>query len=210
MLAAVFIVTGGKPYYLAGLLPLLTAAGAVAVERRLDHGQRRVRRAGVAVVVATSIVVGGVIGLPILGVKDLDAVIAANPDVGETVGWEDFIRQVARVRDELPGGDRAVIFTSNYGQAGAIDRYGPALDLPPAFSGHNGYGEWEQPAGSRGPVIVVGFASQAYLDERFSDCALAKRIESVVDNNEHGTPIWTCSGPREVWRDLWPSLRRLG
>lgn len=206
VLAALFILTGGKPYYLAGMLPLLLGVGAVAVERWLGRGRARVRRAGGAIVVTTSMAVGGIIGLPLLGVEDLDPVLAANPDVGETVGWADFANQVARVRDQLPDGDRAVIFTANYGQAGAIDRYG----LPPAFSGHNGYGEWEKPPGSRGPIVVVGFPTAAYLEERFADCTLRTTIKSVVDNDERGTPVRTCSGPRKPWRRLWPRLRRLG
>ena len=48
---------------------------------------------------------------------------------------------VAGVVRSLPSSERAnvVILTSNYGEAGAIDRFGRALGLPQAFSGHNNF-----------------------------------------------------------------------
>jgi len=132
VLAVLFVAPGGKPYYLAGLLPLLVASGAVAVDGWLERGHARTRRAAFGAAVATSAVACGAIGLPLLPAERLGAVIAANPDVAETIGWPRVAKAVARVRDDLPDGERAVIFTRNYGQAGAIDRYGPALGLPTA------------------------------------------------------------------------------
>ena len=41
VLALVFLVTGGKPYYLAGLYPLLLAAGAAPTVRWLQRSRRR-------------------------------------------------------------------------------------------------------------------------------------------------------------------------
>ena len=111
VLAVLFMATGGKPYYLAGLLALLLAAGAVAVDRRLDRGRARARRLALAGAVAASAGICGAIGLPLLAVDRLGPVIAANPD---------------------------------------------------------------------------------------------------VDNEENGTPVWSCTGPREPWPELWPRLRRYG
>lgn len=66
-------------------------------------------------------------------------VVAANPDVGETIGWPEFADSVAAVHRGLPPAerDRAVMLTANYGEAGALARYGPARGLPRAYSGHN-------------------------------------------------------------------------
>lgn len=211
-LAVLFTVTGGKPYYLGGLLPLFIGTGAASAERWLERGRSKARRLVLVAGVGASGVVCGAIGLPLLATDHLGPVVAANPDAGETVGWPAFARSVAEVRDELPGGQSAVILTANYGQAGAIDRYGPALGLPEAYSGHNGYGGWEQPAGARGPVILVGFGDREYREERFLDCTRMGRIdtEPAVDNDEDGAPLWGCAAPREPWRELWPRLRRLG
>ena len=124
----------GKPYYLAGLFPVLLAAGAIE-DRRLAH-TRRTRWRGTLLwsMIVLSGLVSAVIALPLLPVRNSGPVIAVNGDVGETIGWPDLTRTVASVYRRAGSG--AVTSTSNYGEAGAIDRYGPALGLPAAYSGH--------------------------------------------------------------------------
>lgn len=85
---------------------------------------------------AVSAAVGAVIALPVLPADDAGPVIAANADVGETVGWPQLVTTIASVRDRLRVHGPVVIFTRNYGEAGAVDRYGPAMGLPRAYSGH--------------------------------------------------------------------------
>ena len=128
-----------------------------------------------------------------------------NEDVGETIGWPVVRppgggRRGARRRPERRSSPR------NYGQAGAIDRYGPELGLPPAHSGHNGYSEWRIPPGADGPVVVIG----THGIGEFRDCSIVTRIEMDLDNEEDGTPVWRCSGPREPWPELWPRVTRYG
>ena len=59
-------------------------------------------------------------------------------------GWEEMAATVARVYNSLPPEVRAktAIFGQNYGQAGAIDLFGPKYGLPPAISGHQNYFLW--------------------------------------------------------------------
>src|SRR5205814_767925 len=78
------------------------------------------------------------------------------------------------------------IFTSNYGEAGAIDRYGPALGLPPAYSGHNAFGYWGPPPDHAGTVITVGLSR--FQLSHFRGCQLAARIDNSagVNNDEPG------------------------
>jgi len=214
VLAIVFIATGGKPYYLSGLSPLLIAAGATPVEAWLERGRRGVRRAALVGAFVLSALIGGTIALPVLPVEDLEPVLAMNEDVGETVGWPSFAEQVMRVRDGLPEGGDAVVFTSDYGQAGAIDRYGTfGLEVDGAYSGHNAYHEWGPPPDRRGPVVLVGFDDERALVARsFRDCTIRARIDSErgIDNEEDGTPIWVCGETRRPWSELWPDLERLG
>jgi hypothetical protein len=132
-------------------------------------------------------------------------VIAMNSDVGATIGWPDLARTVASVY--RPG---AVIFTANYGEAGAVDRYGPALRLPDAYSGHNAFGYWGPPPDRPATVITLGVhpATLKY----FRDCHLVARIgnSAGVDNDERGEPVERCAGPRAPWSILWTRLRHLG
>ena len=206
-LVIAFLATGGKPYYLAGMLPLLLAAGAIEADAWLDRGSPR-RPAALWGAIALTGAVSALLALPLLPARDAGPVIAMNGDVGETIGWPDLARTVAAVyRQAGPG---AVIFTANYGEAGAIDRYGAALHLPRAYSGHNGFWYWGPPHARPGPVVAVGIRESQL--RRFRGCRLAARIESSagVDNDERGEPIYRCAAPLRPWPQIWPALRHLG
>jgi 4-amino-4-deoxy-L-arabinose transferase-like glycosyltransferase len=207
-LVLAFLATGGKPYYLAGMFPVLLAAGALETEAWIARGVVRRRTALLGSLVVLSGIASAFIALPLLPAKSAGPVIAVNSDVGETIGWPELTRTVASVyRRAGPG---AVIFTSNYGEAGAIDRYGPALGLPAAYSGHNAFGYWARPPDDGGPVITVGLG-QSQLSH-FRQCHLAARIDNSagVDNDERGEPVEQCVGPRGSWSTIWPKLRHLG
>jgi energy-converting hydrogenase Eha subunit E len=209
-LVAIFTATGGKPYYLAGLLPLLLAAGAIAVDGWLKRGRRGARRAALIGAFALSVLIGGPIGLPILPVEDVEPVLEANDDVGNTIGWPAFVEDVAKVHSLADGAgwEPRVIFTENYGQAGAIDRYGSEYGLPRAHSGHNAYHEWGPPADAPGGVIVIGEVDR----QHFRRCWHALSILPVegVETDETGTEVWVCGGTARPWSQLWPDLERLG
>ena len=165
-----FLATGGKPYYLAGMFPVLLGGGSDRDRRVARARARAAARRPARGAVALSGVVSAVIALPILPAEDAGPVIAMNGDVGETIGWPEFTRTVAGVYRARRAG--AVIFTSNYGEAGAIDRYGPALGLPAAYSGHNGFAEWGPPPDRPGPVVAVGLDASG-APSHFRGCRLA-------------------------------------
>ena len=101
-----------------------------------------------------------------------------------------------------------MIFTGNYGEAGAIDRFGPALGLSRAYSGHNSFARFGIPAGSAGPVVVLGHGDPS-VD--FTGCRQAATIDNRtdVDNEEQGGSIFVCDRPRRPWVELWPTLAHL-
>ena len=208
VLAGTFLVTGGKPYYLAGLFGVLLAAGAIQTDAWLARGARRARAAVLAAAIGLSAVVSAVIALPVLPERSLGPVIAVNGDVGETIGWPALVQTVASVyrRQRQP----PVIFTANYGEAGAIDRFGGSLGLPGAYSGHNGFADWGPPPDGARPVLVVGLSSAALVAD-FKHCRLAARIANAagVDNDERGEPVAVCRGTRAPWSQIWSRLRHL-
>ena len=87
-----------------------------------------------------------VVTLPVLPVSALTPVLAVNKEQGEQVGWRELTASVARAWAQA--GPAAVIFTRNYGQAGAVERFGPELGLPQPYSGHMSYAEWGPPPDS--------------------------------------------------------------
>ena len=211
VLAGVFMATGGKPYYLAGLLPVLIGAGSVQIDTWMRSGREGVRRKVSAAVLAASAVTSVVIALPVLPAADAGPVLAVNGDVAETIGWPELAHTVADVYRGLPDARRAVVLAGNYGEAGAIDRYGPGLGLPHAYSGHNAYGDWGPPPDTGRPVIVVGVRPDlvsAYL----RGCVTAAHVanDANVENEEQGRSVLVCDGPQSSWSQIWSALRHVG
>ena len=137
ILAAVFVVTGGKSYYLAGMLPVLVAAGAQPAIDWLHRGRPPVRMGLLAVALCLTIPPVILFTLPVLPVSALHRtpIVTVNYDEGETVGWPTYVAQIAGVYRQVPADQRGstAILTSNYGEAGAVDRFGSAFGLPAAL-----------------------------------------------------------------------------
>jgi hypothetical protein len=104
-----------------------------------------------------------------------------------------------------------VILTGNYGEAGAIDRFGPALGLPSAYSGHNAFWDWGPPSDRSAPVITVGIGHPERQGQ-LRGCRTVTRIRNRlgVDNAEQGRAVFLCRGPRGSWAQEWPAFERLG
>jgi hypothetical protein len=211
VLAVFFLVTGGKPYYLAGLYPVLLAAGAGPVVDWARRGAVRLRAGLLAAALALSLAIDGVLGLPVLPVERLGGtpVPDVNYDAGETVGWPAFTAAVRRARDRLPADESVAVLTGNYGQAGAIDRFAP--DLAPAYSGHNSYWTWGPPPEDVDTIVAVGIPEER-LDRWFARVAVVEQVDNGVglENEEQGRPILTATDRLFPWSEIWPELRRLG
>jgi len=212
-LLAIAFATGAKPYYTMGLLLSLLGAGGVVTQGWL--GGRRGRQLALGVAIGLSAVIAAVVALPVLPVQEVHAtpIPELNEDAIETIGWPAFAATVARVWKRLPLSERssAVVYASNYGEAGAIARYGPALGIPPAYSGHNAFWRFGRPADGARPIIVIGYHHLAALRDRFSGCTVSARIDNgvAIDNEEQGAPVWTCARTIEPWSKLWPHMHSL-
>jgi hypothetical protein len=202
----VFVITAGQGYYTAGTYPALIAAGAVVVERRAWT----LWTMTAAVAVTSLMTVPAV--LPILPPTTLAA--SGWAGVGEQqlemVGWRGEVSLVADVYRSIPAARRknAVILTSNYGEAGAIDRYRGRFGLPAAYSGLNAFGLWGPPPASGRPVVLVWEDPRppAYL----RGCRFVRRVGGPVPNEEREyARIFVCTGPRGTWASIWPSVAHL-
>ena len=207
VLVVVFLLTGGKPYYITGLYPALLAAGALPTLRwvRAGRGRRRQVLLGLAFLVSLPNLV---LMLPLLPERLLGPVVAVNYDAGETVGWPRFAATVGAAYDSLPAADRPIVLTENYGEAGAVERYRPGV---PVYSGHNAYWDWGPPPASARAAVLVGFSAQE-VEPWCADLVEAGRIDNGVglENDEQGAQVWTCRSLSQPWNEVWPQLRRLG
>jgi hypothetical protein len=102
------------------------------------------------------------------------------------------------------------VLTSNYGEAGAVDRYGPADGLPQAYSGHNSFWYWGPPPAWATSAVVVGYSRTQLGFCGSLRLALMLNNHQRVGDDEQGQPVWICTQLTRSWRALWPSQRHLG
>ncbi len=204
VLAAIVVTTGGKGYYLAGMVPLLAAAGAQPALDWLRRGRRhRVAAIGASVLTVPAIAVA----LPVLPQSTFatSGLAGLNYDLGEQVAWPSYVAQIGAAY--RASGATAVV-TSNYGEAGAVDHYGARHGLPHAYSGQTGYWYWGPPPVHADPVLAVGF-DRGFLRTVFRDVRQVGRLDNHLglDDDEQHAPLWLCSGLRSEWRTAWPRFK---
>lgn len=214
------IALAGQFYYTVGLLLVLWAVGAMVAEGWVHElaEQRRERLGRLGRLVGVNVVTSAIMALPVLplGILGATPVPLINPAAGDQVGWERYTAQVAAVYRSLPQAerDRAVLIADNYGEAGALDRYGPELGLPPVYSGHNGnYDLGRPPEGSDVAVVLIqGEDSAAFLSGVFASCTEEAVLANGVgvSNEEEGTVVRVCRDPLDGWEQLWPQFRYVG
>jgi 4-amino-4-deoxy-L-arabinose transferase-like glycosyltransferase len=208
------IAVPGKPHYQAPAYVAVLAAGSVASSQRLQARPSHRLALGRTVVV---ILIGAslnLVALPILPPSMLarSSLDDIAPGLVTTYGWPQLVGQVASLYRALPPKERAttVLLTENYGEAGAIDRFGADEGLPRAYSGHNSYWWWGPPPGPVGVVIAIGFRSPDLLRRLFSSVTPMVSIDNGrgLRTIEQGRLIWLCLGATfSLWATMWPYLR---
>jgi 4-amino-4-deoxy-L-arabinose transferase-like glycosyltransferase len=216
----------GKDYYLAPAYPMVLAAGAVAIERcltgRVGRWLRAVLLAGLVLAgaltapmalpilpVETYISYAAALGIQPRGVREKNQLGPLPQVYADMFGWPELAATVSAVYHRLSADDRtkcAIFAPYNYGDAGAIDLFGPALGLPKALSGHNQYYLW-------GPRQYTGEVMIVLATRRVELVRLFQSVEEVAFTNhpyampyENG-PVYLCRGPKAPLPELWPRFK---
>ncbi|WP_436527302.1 glycosyltransferase family 39 protein [Actinoplanes sp. HUAS TT8] len=211
LMLILILVIAGQPYYPLGLLTALFAIGAVPTVRWLDG--RLSRRIWLLAGVAVFGAMGVLTSLPVIPESSLadSGVAEANGTIADQIGWPEYVAQVAAVYRSLPADEqsRAVLFTSNYGEAGALDRYGRPLGLPAVYSGHNELYNLGPPPDDKTVVVGVMQGNPARVGQLLGPCVEHGRLTNSagVENEEsEEARIYVCR-PTTPWRELWPTLQ---
>ena len=188
---------------------MLLAAGAVLTDR-WPRWARGLVWSGVVI----SLGLGIAFLLPVapVGSPWFAASLKVNGDLREEIGWRDLVDRVADIRDRLPSDERADagILTGNYGEAGAIDLYGPARGLPQALSRANSF--WLRGYGDKPPatLIVVGLWPE-FVNAHFAKCdsagMISNRFGVVNEETEYDKNLWICRGVRAPWPVFWRKIK---
>jgi hypothetical protein len=225
VLFATFVILRAKVYYLAPVYPMLFAAGSVLIEgwiRRKDAGWLK------PTIVLPLVVSGAVLApfaVPILPVENYIAYQKAlhmepprteqhrlgplPQGYADMFGWPEMVATVAEVYNKLSLAEKTQcgIFGQNYGEAGAIDFFGPKYGLPHAISGHNNYFLWG-PGNLSGEVMIVLGDERENLEKYFRQVELGSTFHHpYVMPYENDMPIWVCRGPKMSLADLWAKVK---
>lgn len=211
ILSALFLLGHAKSYFLVPAFPPLLAAGALVLER---HARRRARIRLVWVTVG-ALVLGGVVLAPVVApILPPRTLAALTPSpiqpVADRFGWPQFVGTVASVYRRLPAREQArtTILAGNYGEAGALDLFGPAYRLPRAISPHNTYYFWGAGV-TPGAVVIATDFQRAELTPYFRSVRQAATVpaQDGIQNEEVGRPVWVCRGLKRPWASVWPRLK---
>jgi Dolichyl-phosphate-mannose-protein mannosyltransferase len=224
VLLAAFIIVGGKNYYVTPIYPMLFAARAVGFEEitaRRFAWSRTGYVAAIVVVGALLTPISCAILSPEVYVRYQSAVhiqppVAERQNNGplpqffaDEFGWQEMAQLVARVYNGLSPKERAqtAIFCNSWGQAAAIDFYGPRYGLPAAISKHNNYWYWGPRDYTGDTVIVLGSDGRGDR-EHFRSVEAAGRVEHPYSRRDEHFTIWLCRGPNQNPQDLWPAMKK--
>jgi uncharacterized membrane protein len=215
----------GKSYYAGPIYPTLLAAGGVLLERVARPRLGAVLRWGTAVGLLLFMAVTLPIGVPILPPERMAAYAQAMgvtaalrtntgeldrlpQDYADMLGWEGQARAVAEAVRSLPSADRerVVLVAANYGEAGALDLFGPRYGLPPVVSPAGSF--WFFGPGTKpGEVVVTIGVERERLTPLFDSVEQAGRVRSPWSvAEERDLTIYVARGPRQTLQEVWPSL----
>jgi len=217
---ALFFISQGRGYYLSPAYPMLLAGGAAWGERqlaRLAAGALRFARVLALGLVAISGAAFAALVLPLAPVNSAwwEVAVKVNPELAEEIGWPELVGTVAQIYAALPDGEKPLtaIFADNYGEAGAINLYGPAYGLPNAVSGMNSFWlrGYDNPAART--VIILG-GDRADAESLFDTCRIAGWISNpygvLNEETRQHSAVLLCQGPHRTWPDIWKWVQRFG
>jgi hypothetical protein len=123
--------------------------------------------------------------------------------------WEEMAQAVARVYHTLTPEEQAktAIFTDNYGEAAAIDFFGPKYGLPKAISGHQNYFLWG-PRGYAGEIVIRVGAPLEGVRSSYERVAVGATIENPYAFSNETRPILLCRGRKENYQTQWSNVKK--
>jgi hypothetical protein len=122
--------------------------------------------------------------------------------------WPGMVEAVARVYHSLTPEEqqRTAIFGNNYGQAAAIDFFGPQYGLPKAISGHQNYFLWG-PRNYNGDIVIVLGDDEKDAREHFTSVTVAATLNNPYAYRYENGPILLCRGLKWNLQTEWSRVK---
>lgn len=222
-----FLITSGKDYYSAPAYVLVLAAGATAAERLLARFRRQlILRTACFVWLALGVLPLLPLTLPVLPIDTFlryqsylpfEVAKTETSFVGETLPqyyadefpWPGLVAEVARVYHSLTPEEqkRTAIYGNNYGQAAAVDFFGPQYGLPKAISGHQNYFLWG-PRHYTGDIMIIMGEEADEAGDDFESCTVAATLNNPYAYRYENRPILLCRGLKWNLQSGWSRVKK--
>lgn len=222
---AIIILMKGKNYYIVPAYPMLLAGGSVAIERAAERIHWGWLRPAIVTLLLFTLFIMLPLGVPVLSAEGFlryesklpfPLPVSENGHRGAAMpqyysdqfGWEELTAVVARVYRSLTPEEQqqACIGASNYGEAGAIDFFGPKYGLPNAISGHQNYFLWG-PRNCTGMVLILLGDRPENWNGRCDRVDVAAELYHPYAIKFENKPVLVCHGLKANLQEIWPQLK---
>lgn len=224
VLIALMVALKGKNYYTMAVYPMLFAGGGVLFERLTRRRAAGWLKYAYPLLLVLTGALLAPLALPVLPVEsfmryqerlgfkppktEVGHVGPLPQHFGDMFGWPETVEQVARVYHSLPPEERAkaAVFANNYGEAGAVDFFGPRHGLPKAISPHQNYYLWG-PRDYTGEVLILLQSKREDAERHCASVEEAGRVGHPYAMAEEHYTIYVCRGLDRPLKELWPALK---
>lgn len=215
----------GKMYYLAPVYPIMFAAGAVWLEASIQSRFWAWTKPALALGIVT---VSGIYAPTILPLLSVPAFLSYEQKMGikqqkfenqpegalpqiyaDMFGWEEIAQRVgAYYRTLSPEEQRkTAIFANNYGDAGAIDFFGPTYGLPKSIGNHQSYWIWGPRQYTGESIIVLGDRDERNMQTKCTSYSIVGNTEHPLSRPDEWVPIYHCRGFKWNLQEIWPKTK---
>ena len=220
----IWIILHGKGYYAAPAYPMLFAAGGVACEQWIERsGRAWLKPAFVILFLAVCLPFLPIIApvLPVETYLQYQHAIHFSPPLSEhghaasplpqyysdELGWPQLVDEIARAYHNLPPEVqvKTAIKVNNFGEAGAVDLFGPKYGLPAAICGHQNYWIWGPRQYTGESMILVGEGHPERLPAKFAHVEEVGHFEYPLALER--TDIYWGQGLKWPLQEIWEDVK---
>ncbi|MDB4939686.1 MAG: glycosyl transferase, family 39 [Candidatus Doudnabacteria bacterium] len=224
-LTIIVIALKGKVYYMFPVYPILFAGGGLAWEKLLSERKfsKAIKVSFLTILTLSGLVFAPIV-LPILSPQTLiqyqklfglqvpkTEVAHSGPlpqYFGDRFGWPEMVANTAEVYHSLTTDEqnKTVIWASNYGEAGAVDFFGPKFGLPPVISAHQNFYLWGPGNHDINTIILLGF-NQTRAEKLCTQVEAAGTVGQPYAMTEEHFTIYLCRGLKLPLNEIWPQVK---
>lgn len=215
----------GKFYYVAPVYPVIFAPGSVFFEQITSKARLQWTRPIYAFVMFA---IGAVLAPTTIPILSIPSYIAYTRKLGieqqkfehgaqgrlpqiyaDMVGWEDRVKIVANYYHSLSPAEQRItaIGASNYGDAGAVDHFGPKYGLPKSISTSNNYWIWGPRQYTGQSIILMDEDSPEKFERSCKSLTVVARPYNPYSRPDENYPIYHCIGFQQDLRTFWSQLK---